>query len=215
MKTWGVIAAAGESRRFQMVGYETPKPLLVVEFQGERRFMVEWVAMYARPVVDEIVIGLPEHRLSREITGGEEMSTNSHAETVRNLVHAIPDGDQVIVFDCDLLLETRHMRRVKDKLHVAGVSVAVGSGVVDGFSSADAAPWAARFREPNDGLSTLPVLGMRAFRRADELTWALEDQISMTGVVNALPPPYAAVLVDRWIDWGTPSALDASGARIV
>lgn len=231
---WTLIPAAGQSQRFKDAGFETPKPFLRVKYGGETTTMLERAARGVA-IKSRVCIGVPENlgrssidtvdMMNRGVVhdGTTVQETECHADTVRLMLRAfkILDSDRVAVADCDAILDQPDAHEVWDYLAVARVAVAVRRCVTTGLSTTDDRPWCSRFYPPGHVVSPnalLAVIGLRCFARAGDLRWALgrPGVRSMDDAVNALPPPYAAVLTERpWLDWGTPAALTASGAEIV
>jgi hypothetical protein len=155
----------------------------------------------------------------------------------------IPDDARVLCLDCDALLATRDISRVLaeiDRGADAAVAVARVRKVKDVAATmsfarvANESDWTWELDRDIDvagrvvdlvekvAISRWGCVSARAFRSAALLRGALEALAPHeTGLTDALAHlvesggDVRAVAVKKWVDWGTPEALEASGARIV
>lgn len=228
-KTWVVIPAAGESRRFKTEGYRLPKPVLLISWQGKILSMVEHVIASLPSGEFEVVVVLPRgvdgpRSLQRSASVGHIRLTNGQADTVLQIVRDLPTKDKVLVMDCDMILRSEDIFHVHHSLWAFDLTVAVTKTFDPNASRVDRIPHPELFVE-KEPISEWGIVGLRGFRDVGCLTQALETTILtcnrhrtepyLSMAMNYYPGTRYAHQIFDYQDWGTPERLRQTGAYIV
>jgi hypothetical protein len=223
---WTLIPAAGSSERWRAAGFEKPKALLSVRLGGLTMPMWQHVGIAASLLSQHTLVGLPPDcdTWGNDITEGILVGrTRGQAETVLKMLRIVPRTMRVLVLDCDTLLQTSDLEYMCSRQEQ--LIVAVTRSNDPNMSRPDRVPNAQKFVEKQQ-ISEWGVVGARLFRSAHDLANALHWSIAedarlgrepyLTGAMNLLlGTNHCHDVEGRWIDWGTPERLRASGAEVV
>lgn len=229
-----MIPAAGRSQRFVDAGYDTPKPDLLIEYgrvkhgtEKRQRKMLDW-ALDALPstLIGPIVIGM-----RNGMTGPERPHvpvvmhhSRGQAHTLLYMINAVCQCDEpILVINSDVVfLQQDLIRTCEEVAHGADTGILVYRSDSEALSYVDRVPYATRFAEKRP-ISAFAMAGAWAFRSCYELEASLKTVCQNNG------EPYLSQAMKRLrgvhacyqtearnvLDWGTPEALAATGARIV
>lgn len=226
---WTVIPAAGESKRFREAGYSTPKPLLRLKStKNEEGYMVEHVISELPAWIRAgVIIALPGHFDKPSALHERTMpiyNSIGQADTVYRVVKTLPDNDQVLVLDCDMILKSSDIIHLVELLSIYDVTVAVTETFDPNASRVDQVPFPIRFVE-KEPISKWGIVGARAFKRADLLSVALERTFDrcqqrhqepyLSMAMNPYPGNKFAHIVTEFIDLGTPERVKEAGWEIL
>lgn len=220
------MPAAGRSERFRAAGYETPKPLLRVQYEGVTRQMYQHVMSRSKASRIGILVALPS----------EFPQTISQVHTILQMFDHLGDGwiegdYSVALIDCDMLIHEEDLTRTIDLLHTTDYEALVlGIPVQNGRMSyvEQMVPSGPVYRTTQfidgDGPG-IAVASVRVFRSAAKLRHLAKcchmryGPMASMSKLYRLEPPWIPVGINMArqpvINWGTPELLLASGASIV
>lgn len=222
-----LVPAAGMSQRFVDAGHATPKPDLVINHMGHSVTMLDW-ALSALPhtLIGPIVAGVrtemtgpfrPHVRVNIENSMGQ-------AHTLLAMMHATCLRDEpVLVINSDVVFAQQDLvSTCEEVLKGADSGILVYRSESKAMSYVDRVPYATRFVEKNR-ISAFAMAGAWAFRSSNQLQDCLEyayannDEPYLSHAMNAMRGVHACHQTEakHVLDWGTPEALAATGARIV
>lgn len=233
-----VILAAGESRRFREGGLPVHKPFLTVDYEGFTGYMLEHV-LRRLPHGMRALVGVPmgytqhltqQHRTTwahwMESRCVSVTHTRGQADTLRQLLipELVPPHEAVLVLNVDVLFATEDLERlVQTDWSGCSVSLLTQKSSSLAMSYVDRGEQFSRCVE-KQVISDCAVAGAWLFPKLGPVRAALAEicgnpehgEPYISHAVTAMPPVRWAegVTVDP-VDWGTPAALAASGARIV
>lgn len=222
-----VIPAAGTSTRFYRVGYYTHKPFLTIKYKGKIKFMLDHVldSLNISPNI-LIHIGIPPGYgyfpyayVNTQVNTQVIHRTESHVDTVSQLLRFVPDDDAVIFADCDVLISAMDFVNVCLALSALGRPTALVSdeiNIIGRLSHIDSFP---DFFNCN-GTSSSPyaLWSLRGYPNAGILKdWIRKKPSQSMDTYFGLDDlsSFAVKAVVTPVDWGTPDALLATGAEIV
>jgi len=220
-----IVPAAGHSQRFRDAGYTCPKPLLRVKWQGRTKRMIDWaIDQFYDVGVSDIHVGLPSclSMFDGQFRGVPIERTMGQADTIMQMIEHCDPYSKIIVADCDVLIDSGILKAISDSRNADLIMTVVKSSDPN-MSRIDSITSPRRVVEKQP-LSEWGIVGTRIFANAemirDACHTALQDSPAayLSDVVNALGDEqrhWQAVDVGRYVDWGTPEALEQSGARIV
>lgn len=225
-----MVPAAGRSTRFQEAGYETPKPDLVVEYgkPKSRKKMLDWaLASMPSTIIGPIVVGYRHDMRGPERPHVPVWIHNSRgqAHTLLLMINAACQHDEpILVINSDVVFVQQDLMRICEEVERgADTGVLVYRSGSEALSYVDRMPYASRFAEKRV-ISDFAMAGAWAFRSC----WELEKHLK-TACTHGFGEPYLSHAMNRMrgvhacyqteasrvLDWGTPEALAATGARIV
>lgn len=228
-----LIPAAGRSERFVQHGYHGSKALLRVEHEGVQRTMLGHV-LRTLPDYTRCIVGCRSRDhvgfYAHAIHAVPLVHTSGQADTLRQILeHIGTDYESVcLVVNCDALVPRAHLRALVDLVLYEnyGVAALVHRTRDSNCSFVDQIPHPTVFRE-KEPISEYGMSGAWAVRSPAHLLDALRMSVFNDAVVsgehylstalNRVPGPYVAYQTtpEQIVDWNTPEALEASGARIL
>lgn len=226
---WTIIPAAGESKRFKEFGYQTPKPLLRLKSKsGETGYMVQHVISDLSSWIRAGVI-IALHEGVDKLQDLEERvmfvsQTTGQADTVYQIVKTLPDNDNVLILDCDMVLLTTDILLLIKMIQIYDVSIAVAETFDPNSSRVDQIPFPTRFVE-KENISQYGIVGARCFKNARLLTIALKRTLEkcedrhiepyLSLAINPYPGIKFAHLITEYVDLGTPQRIMEAGWEIL
>jgi CTP:molybdopterin cytidylyltransferase MocA len=231
-KPYILIPAAGQSRRYRDEGWMQPKPLLWVrDKEGNVLRMVQFVLRSAPPTVfGRVRIGFDQNVHVPMMFGSFANRINNstgQADTIRQMVRLIPDGETVLILDCDMVLRREDIEEMIRLLDNYPMVVAVTETFDPNASRVDRVPFPKWFAEKTP-ISSWGMVGARAFHNSAVLREALDDtfmnqemvdgvkqELYLSHVLNHYKGKAYAHVITEFQDWGTPERLRQSGANIV
>lgn len=236
-----LIPAAGESRRFREAGYAGPKALLPVDWRGVRQPAVlhlldsVWSRHRWHTVVGTTTALAPQFA---EVLRGRDAevldvgdSTCGQADTLLRMARLRREDDPAVVVNCDVVpnLSLWPLRAAIAPGGGCTAAVLVGQSESLSASYADAVPYFCGCVEkpasvPPGGWALLGVYALvspRQLRVALDETLRSGERVGgeayLSDALGRLPGQKLALACDPGVvlDWGTPAALAATGARIV
>lgn len=225
---WVAILAAGESQRFKDAGFHTPKPYLrIKDKNGIELSMINHVIKSLRKLGANIIVGIPGLILPPSDLNVERAyieNTKGQADTAFQVLRHIPDEDQVLILDCDMILKADDITKMIHFLKTSEVVVAVAETFDPNASRVDTIPFPTRFAE-KEPISHWGIVGARAFANVGNLKTALATYLMraekinrepyLSEAMNLLEGTKYAHLITEFQDWGTPERIRESGAEII
>lgn len=223
-----VILAAGESRRFKEAGYSLPKPLLRLKNpKGEEGRMIDHlVAEFPDWLFASVIVALPKGT-SPGTLGSRIMyieHTTGQADSAYQIVKTLPDNNNVILLDCDMILNIKDILLLIEMIKIYDVSIAVAETFDPNSSRVDQIPFPTRFVE-KENISQYGIVGARCFKNAKLLTHALKKTLErceekhvepyLSLAINYYPGIKFAHLITEYVDLGTPQRIKEAGWEIL
>lgn len=222
-----MVPAAGQSRRFVETGYATPKPDLMIEYGGQRKKMLDWaLASLPSTIIGPIVVGCRHDMIGpeRPHVGLTVHRSRGQAHTLLVMINETCQHDEpILIINSDVVFQTQDLLRTCEEVERgADTGVLVYRSENEAMSYVDRVPYATGFQEKRR-ISDFAMAGAWAFRSAH----ALEERLKivcqhniepyLSHAMNKLRGVHACYQTEstRVLDWGTPEALAATGARIV
>ena len=227
-----IILAAGDSRRFAVMGYDTPKPFLTIDYAGQKCSMLGHVLLRVEKFANSVLVVT---RMNQELPSDiynihcplDHLQVNftlGQADTLRKALVGLPE-QSVMVLDCDMLLPEHDLEYLAAATDLYEVAVAVARTFDPNASTVDQIPFPTQFRE-KECASEWGIVGARAFRSVKHLRAALEEYVVYCGIylhsepfltpaINYIKGKKFAHVVGDYVDWGTPQRLQESGAVII
>lgn len=221
-----VIPAAGKSQRFRDAGYSLPKPYLVIKDKNcvTNRMIGHVITSFPHSLK---IIATPSDRLPLSNYDAMEHAIHQsvgQADTIYQVVKDLPKDSQILILDCDVVLQTRDIERVVGLLNSYDMVMAVAFTFDPNASRIDQIPFPTKFVEKK-AISEFGMVSARAFRNAGKLTKALEETLEYCAAAEMEPYlSYAmneydgtkyAHLITEYQDWGTPERIAQNGATII
>lgn len=220
-----VILAAGQSKRFQDAGYKIPKPFLKVEWRGAvRPMIIHVINSLPRQFTSRIIAAPPGHEQEMEYYDSlayyiSTEGTKGPAHTLQRVLHHLPNVESTLILDCDVLNYHLDLYNLtKEPM----CSVLVSPSIDPSCSYVDKVGNFTRLVEKEvisyyavRGAYYIPRLYIEEFILTLEMVVAEKDEPYISHVFNAMQvAKYALQTTYLPIDWGTPEAIIASGAKI-
>ena len=231
---WVVIPAAGLSKRFSDAGFSTPKALL--QIKSKKNISLPMVSHVINSVdyysvdrfitPDKIIVGLPFGHDNKDILVPKTFIKNTlgQADTIFQLISDLPENDKVLVLDCDMVLNSKDIRKLVEMGQVYDVALAVTETFDPNSSRVDQVPFPTMFVE-KEPISSFGIVGARTFKNIGKLREALKKTMQehllngkepyLSSALNHYPGKKFALVVDEFQDWGTPQRVTDSGASII
>lgn len=227
MKFRVLIPAAGYSRRFAEAGHQTLKPDLVIEHAGSQKRMIDWVlSALPHPIIGPVIFGA-HPKLdgpARPVVRINIHSSRGQAHTLLNMLRATCKGDfPLLIVNSDVVFQQNDLASAcRQVIEGADSGVLVYKSDNPEMSYVNAVPYATDFAEKRQ-ISAFAVAGAWAFRSSQHLYDGLKDACMnmrepyLSHAMNKMGGVHACHLIEARdvLDWGTPEAVKASGARIV
>jgi NDP-sugar pyrophosphorylase family protein len=214
-----VVLAAGNGERFKSVS-PLPKPFIPIHRPGYGTAMMIEHVLNTIPFGIERYMAVPEMAmlyapLARYIPIRE---TRSPVHTLQQVLERMEDDSSLLLLDCDTLVDERDLDRLVYHVMYNGFpcAVAVTSDETDeNMSRVDTVPHPTRFVE-KQMISRWGIVSARAFNSTSRLRQLLQSQPDgpLTPLLGLYGSCYAYMIRRRWVDWGTPERLVASGAEV-
>jgi len=224
-----IVPAAGTSRRFRDAGYATPKPDLVIEFNGEKKKMLDWVLdEIPFSAVGPVVIAAHPHSVGPDAPHCSIVVHNS-----RGQAHAVlcaldattPErfaDVPVLVMNCDMVICLEDIVRTCEQVsyNSADVGILTTESKSEAYSYVNSFPFPTRFAEKR-AISAHAMVGAWAFRSSRQLRDALQfvcrnhNEPYLSAALAKMSAVFKCAHASSFLDWGTPESIAASGARIV
>jgi molybdopterin-guanine dinucleotide biosynthesis protein A len=213
-----ILLAAGNSRRFQLEGYEIPKPFLKVDFLGKIQPMcyhvidtIKHIGPIVRLVVKKEDLHYTEY--NSYVRAFPIIESQGQADSLLQIVRELKRNCSVLVLDCDMLLRPHDLQYLIDAVSLYEVAVSVARTFDPNASTVDQIPFPTQFRE-KECASEWGIVGARAFRNSMHLQSALEEYIQfcnsygeiesfLTPAINYIKGKKYAHVVGDYVDWGT------------
>lgn len=236
-----LIPCAGNGTRYSDSGsFPRAKHLIPVEWEGLRRPMVGHVLRGLPGSVGRVVLGVQTDyaAMTRDLPVAVCAVGTSlgQADTLRQMLNAELDGTDAdgpcLVVNCDAVIRSAilgHLVHAVTMRPEYCMACCVQRTESLGFSYVDRVPNPRSFAE-KIRLSPWGMSGAWAFRSMRELREAvklamsahteigLREEVYLSHALNFLSGPFLAWQIDPEhdiVDWNTPEALAASGARLV
>lgn len=218
-----IILAAGQSKRFQDAGYKTPKPFLPIEWRGSTRLMVIHVVNSLPKQLTKLTIAVPPG-YKNEIYSPrayciEVEGTKGPAHTLQKVLYRLPDMESTLVLDSDVI---NHHLDLYGLTKEPVCSVLVSPSKDPSYSYVNKVGYFDQIVEKEvisehavRGAYFIPRLHISEFMLALDKIVEEKDEPYISHVFNdMLGDKYALQTTYIPVDWGTPEAIQASGARI-
>jgi len=225
---WIVIPAAGESKRFRAEGWLVRKPLIVLKSpEGEEDFMVNFVKRSIPPTLQHSLV--IAHKENYFPLGPYDYQlhiykTTGQADTILQVLRELPRDEEVVILDCDTVLEPADVKIIADFLQVYDVTIAVAETFDPNASRVDSVPFPTRFVE-KEPISQWGIIGARGFKNIGLLIEALEKTVAecaaagiesyLSMAINHYPGRSFAHVITKYVDLGTPERIKEAGWEIL
>lgn len=223
---WTVIPAAGQSKRFKDAGYSVIKPLLKLKDPDNSVDLMINFVIDTAPEPRYVIVALPSEvdTRSESFKVCEIEKTTGQADTILQVIKTLPPEDQVLVLDCDMLLELKDINLLVELISVYDCTIAVTETFDPNSSRVDKVPFPTRFVE-KEPISQYGIVGARAFNSIGKLIDALKRTVYDCNLIGTEPylsmalnhyfgTKYAHIITD-FVDLGTPDRIKESGWSIV
>lgn len=222
-----IILAAGQSKRFQEVGIEIPKPFLEIHWRGKSVYMLQHVINTIPLKFAEIHIAVPPKTEFRApgIHSYEISDTKGPAHTAYQMLSLLGDYDtgapsSYLILDCDVLNFTNDLERLSELDH-SGVLVSWSANpaysYVDKLGPFEHIEEKKRISEyAVRGAYFIHQSGLNEFINLSKLVIEAKQEPYLSHVFDAMQCEKRAVETSYLpVDWGTPRDIRISGAHIV
>jgi molybdopterin-guanine dinucleotide biosynthesis protein A len=236
-----IIPCAGRSERFEAAGYNGGKALMIVDHVGRRDAMIGHV-LRTLPFADRrlVIAGCRTNDYagmeSFQVRPVRIENSRGQSETILMCLGALlndREDEACLVVNCDALISGYLLDRIIASVNEnddVSMACVVQESADPGMSYVDQVPYPTRFVEKQQ-ISGYGMSGAWYFRSAEELYQAINYQILtrtwhgknnefyLSEALNYLPGRKMAWIAEapreQIVDWNTPEALLASGARII
>jgi hypothetical protein len=219
-----LVPAAGRSERFAAAGYLKPKPDLLIEYDGMRAKMLDWaISPLPRLVTGPVVVGAAPGMAGPDAACALVRVHNSRgqAHTLMTLIGEMYHRDEpLLIINSDVVFEKEDLSSIcREVAHGADIGILVQRSDSTAMSYVDRVPYSNKYAEKLV-ISKFAMSGAWAFRSSARLLDALVSVQDMpepylSHAMNRMNGVHSCVVAGKILDWGTPDAVVASGARIV
>jgi dTDP-glucose pyrophosphorylase len=222
-----IILAAGQSRRFQEVGYRIPKPFLNIEWRGSVQSMLMHVLHTVPLQFTDITVAIPRGWIDkvykdfgRDATFVEVEKTIGPADTASQMLAVSHKNDSVLIMDSDILNHPNDLW-ILSCLQCCGVLVSSGTNPASSYVTNTGAfytikekqrisPYAVR------GAYFVPQHLMESFIMHLNVVMTNQPEPFISHVFDMMPESkFALETTYDPVDWGTPLDVKLSGGKII